>query len=134
MTYVDSNYWIYWLDSRLPEHKRASALMREVVEGEVLMSYVTLIEIGHYLRLLPKAEFSEKMGMILNLSTLKFVDLNDAIARRAMDLLPRFSGKGLGGRDCVIIATMETRGLKDILTHDKAFAQVEWLHVTDVLP
>ena len=134
MIYVDSNYWIYWLDSRLKEHKRASALMREVIEDEVLMSYVTFIEIGHYLRMLPKAQFSEKMDTILNLSTMKFVDLNDAVSRRAMDLLPRYSGKGLGGRDCVIIATMEAHRLKDILTHDKAFAQVEGLHVTDVLP
>jgi predicted nucleic acid-binding protein len=108
--------------------------MRRVVDGEILMNYVTLVEIGHYLRTLPRDEFSERMQMILNLSTLNFVELDDAIVRMAMDLLPRYSGKGLGGRDCVIVATMKTYGLKEILTHDRAFAQIGGIHVTDVLP
>ena len=133
MIYVDSNYWIYWLDSRLPEHKLASGMMRKMVNDEILMSYVTLVEIGHYLRTLRQEEFAPKMEMILNLSTLTLVALDDAIARSALELLPRHSSKGLGGRDCVILATMKARGLKEILTHDAAFTRVEGLRIVDVL-
>ena len=131
MIYVDSNYWIYWLDSRLPEHHRASLAMRKAVTGEIVMNYVTLAEVGHYLRMLPRDEFSEKIESILNLSTLSFVDLDDAIARSAMGLLPRYSARGLGSRDCIIIATMRRRGLREILTHDRAFSRVEGFRVID---
>ena len=133
LIYVDSNYWIYWLDSRLPEHKPASEVMRKMVNGVILMNYVTLVEIGHYLRTLPHAEFAPKVEMILNLSTLRLIALDDAIARSAMDLLPRYSSKGLGGRDCVIIATMQAHGLKEVLTHDVAFTRIDGVRVIDVL-
>ena len=74
------------------------------------------------------------MATIQNLSTLSLVDLNDEIAREALELLPRHSGKGLSGRDCVIIATMKSRGVKELLTHDRAFASIEGVHVTDPVP
>lgn len=131
MIYVDSNCWIYWLDSRLPEHHRASVVMRKAVTGEILMNYVTLAEIGHYLRMLPRDEFSEKIESILNLSTLSFVDLDEVITRSAMDLLPRYSARGLGSRDCIIVATMKRHGVRELLTHDRAFLRVEGLRVTD---
>lgn len=130
---MDSNYWIYWLDARLPEHKQVSRVMRKVIREEILMSFVTTVEIGHYLRMLPQREFDERMDMMLNLSTLTFVDLDDVIARQALDLLPHYSHKGLGGRDCVVVATMKASGSKEIYTHDHAFAQVEGIHVNDVL-
>ena len=134
MIYIDSNYWIYWLDSRLPEHNHASGIMRRMIDDGILMNYVTLVEIGNYLRMLPRNEFSEKIETILNLSTLSFVDLDDTITRSAMDLLSRYSAKGLGGRDCIILATMKLHGLKELLTHDRAFPRVEGLRVTDPLP
>lgn len=134
MIYVDSNYWIYWLDARLPEHKRVSPAMREAVESGILMNYVTLMEIGHYLRKLPYRAFTDKIEEILNLSTLVFVDLDDRITRSAMEMLPRYSGKGLGARDCVVIATMLDHDLKDIMTHDTAFFLIGDIHPIDILP
>ena len=98
------------------------------------MSYTTLIEVANYLRKLPAEEFQRDMDLIENLSTLTLVDLNDEIARQALELLPGYSAKGLGGRDCVIIATMKSRGVKEILTHDRAFGTVEGLHATDPVP
>ena len=108
--------------------------MRGAVETGILMNYVTLMEIGHYLRRLPHGAFTDKIESILNLSTLVFVDLDDRIARSAMEMLPRYSGKGLGARDCVVIATMLNHNLKDIMTHDVAFSRIGDVHSIDVLP
>jgi predicted nucleic acid-binding protein len=133
LIYVDSNYWIYWLDGRLPEHKRVLPAMREAIESGILMNYVTLMEIGHYLRRLPYRAFIPKIEMILNLSTLVFADLDDRITRSAMEMLPRYSGKGLGVRDCVVIATMLDHELKDIMTHDIAFSRIADIRHVDIL-
>jgi predicted nucleic acid-binding protein len=122
------------MDARLPEHRHTIAPMRKAVSNGIIMSYTTLVEIAHYMRRLPAEEFLRNMAMIQNLSTLTLVDLNDEITRQALELLPRYSGSGLGGRDCVIIATMRSHGIKDILTHDRTFSNVEGVHVTDPVP
>ena len=54
MIYVDSNYWIYWLDERFPEHKYTTAAVRRAITKGVLMNYVTLVEVAHHLRRLPE--------------------------------------------------------------------------------
>ncbi len=134
MIYVDSNCWIYWMDSRLPEHRHTIAPMRTAVSNGIIMNYTTLVEIAHYLRRLPSEEFSRNIAMIQNLSTLTLADLNDEITQKALELLQHYSGKGLGGRDCVIIATMRDYRVRDMLTHDRAFAGVEGIRVTDPIP
>jgi predicted nucleic acid-binding protein len=134
LIYVDSNYWIYWLDSRLPEHRHVTAAMRRAVSSGILMNYVTLVEIAHYLRLLPEDEFSSRLSTIQNLSTLTLADLDHETTQLALEALPRYSGRGIGGRDSVIIATMKTHGVRDILTHDRAFENVEGIRAIDTLP
>ena len=131
MIYVDSNYWIYWLDSRLPEHERVLAAMRGAVKEGVLTNYVTLFEVAHYLRLLPKQEFSDTMGRIRSLSTLKAVALDARVADSALRMVPEYAQAGLGSRDCVILATMRASGVQRILTHDRAFGRVGWVEVVD---
>src|ERR1022692_1744813 len=107
MIYVDSNYWIYWLDSRLPEHEHVMKTMRGAIREGIAMSYVTLLEVSHYLRSLPTQEFVELTGAILDLSTLTLFDLDGRIADLALEMVPESAGEGLGGRDCAILATMK---------------------------
>lgn len=134
MIYVDSNYWIYWLDSRLPEHDRVVKTMRRAIRDGVAMSYVTLIEVAHYLRMLPGKEFTEVTDAIRSLSTLTLFNLNERIADLAVKMVPEYAPKGLGGRDCVILATMKFSGTRKIVTHDGAFRRVEGIEVIDAMP
>ena len=50
MIYIDSNYWIYWLDSTLPEHRFVKKAMSEAIRSGVMTNYVSLLEVAHYLR------------------------------------------------------------------------------------
>jgi len=131
---VDSNYWIYWLDSRLPEHEYVIEPIRRAISTSVVMNYVTLFEVAHYMRNLPKNEFSEMLGKIQDLSTLSMKDLDSQSARLGLELLPEYSSKGLGGRDCIILATMQLTNTKRILTHDGAFSHVKGIIVEDSIP
>ncbi|MGH9918202.1 MAG: type II toxin-antitoxin system VapC family toxin [Nitrososphaerales archaeon] len=134
MIYVDSNYWIYWLDSRLPEHDHVMKTMRGAIREGVAMNYVTLLEIAHYLRFLPKKEFVELTGAVLNLSTLTLFDLDARVADLALGMAPEYAGEGLGSRDCAILATMKLSGVRKIATHDRSFEAVEGIEVVDAIP
>lgn len=133
MIYVDSNYWIYWLDSRVPEHDSIADTVESAINEGVAMSYVTLSEVAHYLRMLPKEEFVKLMSSIRNLSAVTFFDLDSRIADLSLKMLPEYAPKGLGSRDCIILATMKLSGVKRIATHDRAFRQVPDIEVVDTI-
>ena len=134
MIYVDSNYWIYWLDSRLPEHGHVMQVMRSAIREGIAMNYVTLLEVAHYLRSLPKQEFAELTGTILNLSTLTLYDLDGRVSDLALAMVTERAGQGLGSRDCAILATMKLSGVRKIATHDRAFEAVKGIEVVDAIP
>lgn len=134
MIYVDTNYWIYWLDERLPEHEFVVKSMRSCIGEGIVINYVTLMEICHYLRHLNQDEFRNAVDMIKHLSTLKLVDLDGAIADLAMELLIKHGSGGIGGRDSVVLATMKSNNVKRILTHDRAFKRIKGIKVIDTIP
>jgi predicted nucleic acid-binding protein len=110
------------------------APMRKAIREGVAANYVTLFEVAHYLRMLPKQEFFDLMETIRSLSTLKVSDLDDHIADSALKMVPECASMGLGSRDCVILATMKASGINRIATHDQAFKKIDWIEVIDDIP
>ena len=131
MIYVDSNYWVYWLDARVPEHGRVTRTMRSAIREGVAISYITLFEVAHHLRMLPKDRFLELTDSMHNLATLSSYDVDDRIVDLALKMLPDYVPRGLGGRDCMILATMKVHDIKRIATHDLAFRNVPDIEVID---
>ena len=78
-----------------------------------------------------KAEETEKMRMIADLSTLSLVDFTSTIIQSSINLLSIYGPTGLGSRDCVILATMKSVGSKTLLTHDQSFKKVKEIKVID---
>lgn len=98
------------------------------------MNYVTLLEVAHHLRSLPKREFVELTGAILDLSTLTLFNLDGRVADLALGMVPERAGEGLGSRDSAILATVKISGVRKIATHDRAFVAVEGVEVVDAIP
>jgi len=133
MMYVDTNYWIYWFDQRLPEHTRVVETVREAVRDGVILNMVTVMEIAHYFRHLPNQHLQDRMESILNLATLTLVDLNLDVMKLALDLLTKHARTGIDARDSVILATMKRNNVKRIATHDTAFKRIRGVEVVDDL-
>jgi predicted nucleic acid-binding protein len=131
LSYIDANYWIYWFDERLPEHDDVNRAMQRAIRSGVVVSTVTLMEVAHYFRDLPSEVLNEKMESITNLSTLSLIDFTTSIMQVSIKLLSEYASKGLGARDCAILATMKNIGSKVLLTHDKAFKSVEDIKIID---
>ena len=129
--YIDANYWIYWFDERLPEHDSVNGAMQSAIREGVVVSTVTLMEVAHYFKGLSTDVLDEKMKTITSLSTLTLVDFTSSILQTSINFLSVYSQSGLGGRDCVILATMRTIGSKVLLTHDRAFKRVKNIKIID---
>jgi len=134
MIYVDANYWIYWFDKRLPEHGYVLKSMGSAIRKGIVINYVTLMEIAHYLRHLDETEFKDRLETIRSLSTLTLIDLDASIVDLALKLLVKHASQGIGGRDSIILATMKTNKVNRILTHDGAFRKVKGVKVIDPIP
>ena len=132
--YVDSNYWVYWMDSRQPEHRFVSKAMRAAVREGILLNLTTIIEVAHYFRALGEAELSSRMDKLRNLRTLTLAELDSTTTDRAVEILGKYTNVGIGGRDAVILATMQLHAVKRILTHDKDFGKVKEIRVIDRIP
>jgi len=105
--------------------------MRKAIKEGIATNYVTLFEVAHYLRMLPKQEFSDLMERIQSLATLRIFDLDRRIADAALGIISEHASVGLGSRDCVILATMQASGVVRIATHDQAFKRVPWVEAID---
>ncbi|RLI32652.1 hypothetical protein DRO51_01290 [Candidatus Bathyarchaeota archaeon] len=132
--YVDANYWIYWFDKRFPEHKHVLKIMRKAIREGIVLNTITVVEIAHYFRHMPKREFKERMERILGLSTLTLAELDLEILKTALDILAEYANMGIGGRDSIILATMKNKSIKKILTHDKTFKKIRGIEVVDTIP
>lgn len=132
--YVDSNYWIYWMDSRHPEHRHVSKTMRAAIREGILLNLTSLLEVAHYFRDLGEAQLLSTMDKLRNLTTLNLAELDTTTADEALRILGRYSEMGIGGRDAVILATMQLHGVKRILTHDRDFRKVKGIRVIDFIP
>lgn len=134
MIYVDANYWIYWFDKRLPEHKYVTKPMRNAIREGIVLNLVTLMEVAHYLRHLPKENFQRKLHTIQNLTTLTFINLDLDLAETAFEQLMENAKIGIGGRDSVVLATMKATATTRIATHDEVFKKIGNLEVVDSIP
>ncbi|MBS7250558.1 MAG: type II toxin-antitoxin system VapC family toxin [Candidatus Freyarchaeota archaeon] len=134
MIYVDANYWIYWFDQRLPEHKYVLKPMREALREGIVLNVITIIEVAHYLRNLAEKDFLDKLNKMQSLTSLELVNLDTELLKLALEKLVRYAKVGIGGRDSVILATMQALGIKRIATHDKVFKQIKGLEVIDQIP
>lgn len=134
MIYVDSNCWVYWLDERFHEHRYVIEPIRKAIHEGIIMSYVTFIEVAHYLRNLKRKDFDRNIGRIKNLSTLRLVNLDSTVTDLALKELSQHAPKGIGGRDSVILATMNLLGVSKIITHDQAFRKIRRIRAIDPVP
>ena len=132
--YVDSNYWVYWMDSRLPAHRHVLKTVEAAVREGILLNLLSLLEVAHYFRNLGETELLLRMDKLRNLTTLTLAELDATTANEALRILGKYSNVGIGGRDAAVLATMRMHGVKRILTHDRDFRRVKGISVVDSIP
>ncbi len=134
MLVVDSNLWIYYSDSTLPEHATVRSYLDPALRGEVVgVNTVIQMEVAHYLvKRLGSSAGLAKARMFLGLD-IEIDSLDSARAVEAVKQLARYSDVGIGGRDATVLATLRGLGTNRLATHDESFKRVDWVRVEDPL-
>lgn len=124
MVCLDSNIWVYYFDTTLPEHPSVADAVDSVrIEQSLFVPTVVQMELIHYLsnQVIDGDDLADRF---LAATGPTVAQLTRADVRRATDILQEHPHTSLGGRDAPILATMERCGVDTLWTHDRGFAHV----------
>jgi predicted nucleic acid-binding protein len=126
MIFVDSNIWCYYLDKRLPEHESTRESLREMIRSEeIVCNTIVVLEVAHYLvRHFKEKDARKKLETFVNLRNMEIVDFNRQLLAETLEKLISSYSDGLGGRDASVVATMNLRGIKSVVSHDDVFKRL----------
>jgi predicted nucleic acid-binding protein len=84
------------------------------------------MEIAHYLvRHFGEIDARKKIEHFVNLRNLKILNFDSKLMTESLDGLLNYGySHGLGGRDSTIIASMNSNGIKTLMTHDDVFKRL----------
>ena len=128
MLTIDSQIWIYYFDGNAKE----SSNITKWFEGEnhdgvlftkqIIMSSIIPIEVAHNLfkvAELDKDQIEQIIISFISLDNCQLIEIDQMLILEALKILKTFAPIGIGGRDALILATMEKFQLKTIVTLDK---------------
>ncbi|MGV9141424.1 MAG: type II toxin-antitoxin system VapC family toxin [Promethearchaeota archaeon] len=132
MISIDSQIWIYYWYPKAKEH----STVKNWIEGSkndgiihkelVILSVIIPLEIGHNLykiakssKILDVESVSNILFSLISNENVKIIDIDSILLVDALQKMKNYSILGIGGRDTLILATMDKFGLKTIATHDK---------------
>ncbi len=136
MIFVDSNMWCYYFDKRLPEHEHVLDIMRKTLTSdEIICNTLIVLEVAHYLvRHFSESAAQRKIELFTNLSNLTIVDFDRQSLTQALEsLIAHGYSDGLGGRDATVVATMNLKEIKTIISHDAVFKRLSTKLKLDVI-
>lgn len=132
MITIDSQIWIYYWDINAPEHENVKFWLNGknndgiLFKEKIVLSAIIPIEVGHHLfrltELKKKLEKDIVEDLILSLissENCQLIEIDAILLVAAIQKLKKFSAMGIGGRDVLILATMDRLKVSTIATHDK---------------
>ena len=135
MITIDSQIWIYYFDPNALENLNVQKWMNSMLPNEtMILSTIIPMEVAHNLYAVPKIDKDEVEDFILKWITQENITIVDADQHNmliALELLKSNRSRGIGGRDCLILASMLTQDVETLVTHDKNLLRVRTLQRID---
>lgn len=132
MITIDSQIWIYYWDINAIEHENIKNWMNGaendgiLFKEDIILNSIIPIEVGYHLY--KKADLSKELdketiedlllALISNESCL-IIDVDAILLVDVIQKMKKYSPLGIGGRDTLILATMDRLKVSTIATHDK---------------
>lgn len=127
MIFIDTNIWCYYFDKRLPEHKQVLGIMQKTLTSqEIACNTLIILEVAHYIvRHFKESEARKKVECFSSLANLTIIDFDRQSMHQALEsLIEHGYSDGLGGRDATVLATMKSKKIKTIISHDDVFKRL----------
>ena len=132
MLCIDSQIWIYYFDTNALEHKNVSDWMNGKHEDgvlfieEIILSTIIPMEVAHNLfklaqenKDMDRDKTEEILLSMVSLENCQLVEVDQLLIITAIKKLKKYVSMGIGGRDSIILASMERLNMRNIATHDK---------------
>ncbi len=125
---IDSQIWIYFVDPNSPENRNVSSYLEGDNEGGVLfkeniiINPVIPIEVAHTIFGNPGLDIIISFETITSLFHFENIDIKEIdqeTLRDGLNILGKYRLKGIGGRDSLLMATMQKFNVSAIVTNDK---------------
>lgn len=129
MITIDSQIWIYYFDPNALENGNVSAWMKlNLKSKEIILSMIIPLEVAHNLYKIPRISPDQIEKLLFRWITQKNILILDATQEdmiSALQMLKYNRSKGIGGRDCLILSTMNLSKVEILVTHDKNLLMLE---------
>lgn len=132
MITIDSHIWIYYWDSNALEHQNIKKWMNGtekdgiLFKEEIILSSIIPIEIGHNLyrtadlrKDLDKEIIEELLLSLISIENCQIIEVDELLLVDVIQKMKDHSQLGIGGRDTLILSTMDRLKVTTIATHDK---------------
>ncbi len=132
MITIDSQIWIYYWDLDAPEHNNVKSLLNGkkndgiLFNEEIILSAIIPIEVAHHLykiannsKDLDKDTIEDLILSLISSNNCQIVEIDSVLLVDVINKMKNYSSLGIGGRDTLILATMDRLKVLTIYTHDK---------------
>lgn len=145
MLTIDSQIWIYYWDPNAKEHFNVIKWLNgddynpSILSTEtIVLSAIIPLEVAHNLfkmanttKTLDKVQIEELLLSLISLENCQLIEIDQILVFDAIKKLKQYISKGIGGRDALIISTMERLQVQSIATHDKNLLSLKEFHRID---
>ncbi|WP_457557727.1 type II toxin-antitoxin system VapC family toxin [Candidatus Harpocratesius sp.] len=123
MITIDSQIWIYYFDPNARENQNVHIWMNSNLKNaEIILNAIIPIEVAHTLYGIPNIPHDHIESLIFKWITqknIKITKISNKEMINALQMLKVMRFKGVGGRDCLILATMHLYSVSTLVTNDK---------------
>jgi uncharacterized protein len=126
IVFVDTSFLVALLDPRDSEHRKALSLVRKLHKKRtgLLSSDAILLELANYFSRSPlRSEAIAWIDAIRANAEWEIISLERPLVLQGESRYRRYRDKSWSLTDCISMEVMEERGLAEVATADKDFAQ-----------
>lgn len=132
MITIDSQIWIYYWDINAKEHNNIKNWLNGtnkngiLFKENIILSVIIPIEVGNHLFKLTditedfaKNTIEDLILSLISSENCQLIDIDAILFVNVIQKMKKYSSLGIGGRDTIILATMDRLKVSTIATHDK---------------
>lgn len=132
MITIDSQIWIYYWDINAFEHENIKKWLNGkdkdgiLFKEDIILNAIIPIEVGHHLykmanlsKDLGKETIEDLLFALILTENCQIIDIDAILLVDVIQKMKEYSSLRIGGRDTLILATMDRLKVSIIATHDK---------------
>jgi predicted nucleic acid-binding protein len=124
--FADTNYWVAIINPLDQTHKRAKEVEQQVGQVGILTTEAVFLEVLNYFcswKPALRQSASTVVRTLMATPTVEVIPISHETFLAGIALYEAREDKGYSLTDCISMNVMRDRGINDVLTQDKHFAQ-----------